>query len=261
MVCGESDYQFVGAYTMRNGKCVPAYECGLYRRKGKHACTRKSIERDKFEAFILSRVKDKIRPLLNPSSQIKIIKDILKDRSKNGNGNSIENKKAEIAKIDAQIDNLIDIQTASPKSKDRIIIKLEKLYAEKEQNEAEFKGLETKKTAKINVERVINKAVEHYRACFKQPFNRLDLLQRQEIIRRFIKQIKIYASGDAGITYYNIPLTDTTSPLFSACVEREKGIEPSQPAWKASVLPLNYSRELTCVSAHVKYLLCLTSAD
>ena len=26
-------------------------------------------------------------------------------------------------------------------------------------------------------------------------------------------------------------------------LEREKGIEPSQPAWKASVLPLNYSRK------------------
>ena len=25
-------------------------------------------------------------------------------------------------------------------------------------------------------------------------------------------------------------------------LEREKGIEPSYPAWKASVLPLNYSR-------------------
>ena len=32
--------------------------------------------------------------------------------------------------------------------------------------------------------------------------------------------------------------------IFLRRVERVKGIEPSYPAWKAGVLPLNYTRKL-----------------
>ena len=34
--------------------------------------------------------------------------------------------------------------------------------------------------------------------------------------------------------------------LFSVPVERAMGIEPTLPAWKAGVLPLNHARESTC---------------
>ena len=38
-----------------------------------------------------------------------------------------------------------------------------------------------------------------------------------------------------------------TASLTGRILERLKGIEPSSKAWKASVLPLNYSRKLTMV--------------
>lgn len=243
MSCGDSDYAFVGNNTMKNGKAIPAYECGLYRRKGKHACARKTIERDKFEDFILGRVKDRIKSLLSPISQRKMLKNMLKDYFKNGNGHSIDEIKERISALNMQIDNLIEFETAKPNFKDRIMPKLESLNAEREQKEAKLRELETKKTIKINVERVFDRAVERYKD-FTKPLSRLDLPQKQEVIRQMVKQIKVYATGEGLITYYNIPNTEATSPLFSATVEREMGIEPTQPAWKASVLPLNYSRIL-----------------
>ena len=39
-----------------------------------------------------------------------------------------------------------------------------------------------------------------------------------------------------------IELWKAGSRLLLLKMEREKGIEPSLPAWKAGVLPLNYSR-------------------
>ena len=36
--------------------------------------------------------------------------------------------------------------------------------------------------------------------------------------------------------------------LFTSNLERVKGIEPSQPAWKAGVLPLNYTRIIPNIS-------------
>ena len=38
------------------------------------------------------------------------------------------------------------------------------------------------------------------------------------------------------------------SLFFTSNLERVKGIEPSQPAWKAGVLPLNYTRIIPNVS-------------
>lgn len=35
------------------------------------------------------------------------------------------------------------------------------------------------------------------------------------------------------------------TPKWVFCLERVKGIGPSQPAWKAGVLPLNYTRIFT----------------
>ena len=43
-----------------------------------------------------------------------------------------------------------------------------------------------------------------------------------------------------------IPLHKQKTRSFNrVLMEREKGIEPSYPAWKAGVLPLNYSRKLS----------------
>lgn len=36
--------------------------------------------------------------------------------------------------------------------------------------------------------------------------------------------------------------------IFTSKLERVKGIEPSRPAWKAGVLPLNYTRIIPNVS-------------
>src|SRR5262245_17840509 len=40
---------------------------------------------------------------------------------------------------------------------------------------------------------------------------------------------------------------------FGALRKREKGIEPSLPAWKAGVLPLNYSRESFDNATHLEF--------
>ena len=41
-------------------------------------------------------------------------------------------------------------------------------------------------------------------------------------------------------------------PELQAHMERVMGIEPTRPAWKAGILPLNYTRMLVC-SLHVSY--------
>lgn len=55
-----------------------------------------------------------------------------------------------------------------------------------------------------------------------------------------------------------------TSPLPRECsttephgrdMERVKGIEPSSGAWKASALPLSYTRLVRCVFSSARYLL------
>ncbi len=38
-----------------------------------------------------------------------------------------------------------------------------------------------------------------------------------------------------------------TPPKWNAFLERVKGIEPSRSAWKAEVLPLNYTRNSVCI--------------
>ncbi len=38
--------------------------------------------------------------------------------------------------------------------------------------------------------------------------------------------------------------TDSSAAQRRALMERVKGIEPSRPAWKAGILPLNYTRIL-----------------
>ena len=40
--------------------------------------------------------------------------------------------------------------------------------------------------------------------------------------------------------------TKNRQPKLSVLLERVMGIEPTRPAWKAGVLPLNYTRILSC---------------
>ena len=44
-------------------------------------------------------------------------------------------------------------------------------------------------------------------------------------------------------------------PELQARVERVMGIEPTRPAWKAGILPLNYTRMLDCQLEYITILI------
>ena len=44
-------------------------------------------------------------------------------------------------------------------------------------------------------------------------------------------------------------------PELQARMERVMGIEPTRPAWKAGILPLNYSRMLDCQLEYINILI------
>ncbi len=46
----------------------------------------------------------------------------------------------------------------------------------------------------------------------------------------------------SGVRSNQLSYRPETSGWFKICLERVKGIEPSSSAWKAEVLPLNYTR-------------------
>ena len=48
--------------------------------------------------------------------------------------------------------------------------------------------------------------------------------------------------SDTGLQTLGNPQSDVAFNLTSQPLERETGIEPASLAWKAKVLPLNYSR-------------------
>jgi hypothetical protein len=53
-----------------------------------------------------------------------------------------------------------------------------------------------------------------------------------------------YVSSDVVIRIWSIRIKFRKRSVHGAAMERETGIEPAPSAWKAEVLPLNYSRIL-----------------
>src|SRR5699024_6918927 len=65
-----------------------------------------------------------------------------------------------------------------------------------------------------------------------------------EIHRRIIKNIEASKEGCEPPTYSLEGCCSIQLSYWDLCMERVKGIEPSTSAWKAEVLPLNYTRIL-----------------
>ena len=215
MKCENCGYSFTSSNTIRDGNVYPAYRDGGYAHKGRHLCTRKIIDRDKIEGFILDRIKDKVTELLGTAGLKKIMRQMLNDLLKNGNGNGADTLKKQISEIDTKIENLLDM--VDTKHKDIVTAKLDKLSAEKEDLTFKLKQAEAKKMVKINVEKVIDKAITYLRDL-KKPYERLAIEQRRELARQFVESIVIKENGEGVVTYYSIPSCDITDPLFSLFV-------------------------------------------
>ena len=81
---------------------------------------------------------------------------------------------------------------------------------------------------------------DHLTWCSRLESNH-DLLLTKEVLYR-LSYVSSYLAVSMMQEQTGIHADSRQLKIASSSVERETGIEPAQSAWKAEVLPLNYSR-------------------
>ena len=76
-----------------------------------------------------------------------------------------------------------------------------------------------------------------------------------------IETVEMVLIGRFELPTSSLPRMRSTAWAISAMLERVAGIEPASLAWKAKVLPLNYTREHLPISVRSAQLLCLPSCS
>ena len=102
-------------------------------------------------------------------------------------------------------------------------------------------------------------AGDKFRTCYLQSHNLA--LYRLSYARRLLVRLERFEppthglEGRCSILLSYRRVSHCGGALTLKALERVMGIGPTQPAWKASVLPLNYTRTTQCTKNYIKWII------
>ena len=204
LFCSECHSNMIGS-SAKGGRFL-YYACRNHIRRGEHGCGQKAARKDKLEARVIEKLKERVFTDENISEAIRMIKEEIYTQRR-GDAALVAEKDSQIAKAQSKLLLLYEALETAKVDLDDLAPRIKALRAQITELEVEKSKIESKAgqpTVEVFPEE-IGPFVEDLRGLLENG----NFLDRKNFLRGFIKRIDFNGHQSEGVIEYSFPLVRT----------------------------------------------------
>jgi hypothetical protein len=198
--CGYCGKFIIGRYA-KNSQ-FPYYVCGTLDKKGSKSCPAKYLNADKFEAQVITKVKENILTHDNLISLVRMVNEGMDSLTRRFDS-EIETIDTATADVNSRLDKLYDAIETGKLQLDDLAIRIQELRKHQELLQSRRIEIESQISDR-KVELADLKNVSLYVSDLRDLLNRGSVAERRSFIKSFVKQIDVV--GNEATLHYSIPI-------------------------------------------------------
>jgi site-specific DNA recombinase len=198
--CGYCGKALVGKYA-KSGQFA-YYVCGTLDKKGSGSCQAKYLNADKFEALVISKIKERI---LTRENLLRLVKLVNTEMDSTMKLYDDELKSISEATIDSnhRLERLYDAILTGKMNLEELVPQIRELQSRQEQLQARRIEIEAQMSDR-RVELADLETISHYVEDLHDLLKEGSLTERRAFIRSFVREVRV--TGDEAVLTYSIPL-------------------------------------------------------
>jgi len=207
-ICGRCGYKLLGQHK-RSSKGYEGlyYQCGGYARSGRSVCQSLNIPAEYFESRIISAIRDHMADPAWREDLAKLLADMVKEQFGTGAEERVEESKAELSRVDKEIENMISAIRAGTFSPS-LASALRDAETRQEDVKAQLRTRKQAVGASVSPQRILSDLMDTANDFDKNLAAMHTIEQRKDFVRGYVAQVNLVRDGSdmaADCLFWKVP--------------------------------------------------------